>query len=39
VTSSRGITFPFHPNEPAWEKAIIAATDRARSELADVVRR
>jgi orotidine-5'-phosphate decarboxylase len=26
VNSSRGITFPFHPDEPNWEEAIVAAT-------------
>jgi orotidine-5'-phosphate decarboxylase len=33
VNSSRGITFPFHPDEPNWEAAIVAATERAILEL------
>jgi orotidine-5'-phosphate decarboxylase len=33
VNSSRGITFPFHPDEPNWEQAVVAATERAISEL------
>jgi orotidine-5'-phosphate decarboxylase len=33
INSSRGITFPYRPEEPAWEQAIVAATDRARAEL------
>jgi orotidine-5'-phosphate decarboxylase len=38
INSSRGITFPFHPDDVDWEKAVIAATERATSELADIVR-
>ncbi len=37
VNSSRGITFPFQPDDPAWEDAITAATRRAGSELAAVM--
>lgn len=36
VNSSRGITFPFHPDDPHWEAAILAATQRATAELAAV---
>jgi orotidine-5'-phosphate decarboxylase len=39
VNSSRGITFPFHPDEPRWEAAIAAATDRAIAELKTLVKR
>jgi orotidine-5'-phosphate decarboxylase len=39
VNSSRGITFPFHPDEPGWEAAITAATDRAIAELKTLVKR
>jgi len=39
VSSSRGITFPFHPDEPGWEAAITAATDRAVAELKTLVKR
>jgi orotidine-5'-phosphate decarboxylase len=38
VNSSRGITFPFHPNDPDWEAAITAATDRAVAEFEPLVR-
>lgn len=38
VNSSRGITFPFHPDDPNWEAAITAATERAASELKILVR-
>ncbi len=34
VNSSRGITFPFRPDDAKWEQAIISATERAVSELA-----
>jgi orotidine-5'-phosphate decarboxylase len=34
VNSSRGITFPFHPDDPDWESKIVAATDKATFELA-----
>ena len=33
VNSSRGITFPFHPDEANWEDAILAATRSAAVEL------
>ncbi|HVK10845.1 MAG TPA: orotidine-5'-phosphate decarboxylase [Gemmataceae bacterium] len=33
VNSSRGITFPFQPDDRAWEDAIVAATRRSVSEL------
>jgi orotidine-5'-phosphate decarboxylase len=39
VNSSRGITFPFHPDEPKWEEAVVAATVRAATELAAAGRR
>jgi orotidine-5'-phosphate decarboxylase len=38
VNSSRGITFPFHPDDPNWEQAILAATERATTELKAVSR-
>jgi orotidine-5'-phosphate decarboxylase len=37
VNSSRGITFPFKPDDPAWEDAITVATRRAVSELSAVM--
>jgi orotidine-5'-phosphate decarboxylase len=33
VNSSRGITFPFHPDDPDWESAIVATTQKAVAEL------
>ncbi len=33
VNSSRGITFPFHPDDPQWESAIVNAARRAIDEL------
>ncbi len=33
VNSSRGITFPFHRDDPHWEAKIIAAAKQANSEL------
>jgi len=33
INSSRGITFPFHPDDANWEQAIVAATERAIGEL------
>ncbi len=33
VNSSRGITFPFHHDDPHWEAKIIAAAKQANSEL------
>jgi orotidine-5'-phosphate decarboxylase len=37
VNSSRGITFPFHPDDPDWEAAVVRAADHAASELRSVV--
>lgn len=34
VNSSRGITFPFHPDDEDWEAKIIEATKRSAAELA-----
>jgi orotidine-5'-phosphate decarboxylase len=33
VNSSRGITFPFHPDDPDWEAKIVAAAAKAQAEL------
>ncbi|MBP3958942.1 orotidine-5'-phosphate decarboxylase [Gemmata sp. G18] len=33
VNSSRGVTFPFHPDDPDWEAKIVAAAQKAQSEL------
>lgn len=33
VNSSRGITFPFQPDDPDWESKIAAAARRAQAEL------
>lgn len=33
INSSRGVTFPFKPDDPDWESAISRAIDRATSEL------
>jgi orotidine-5'-phosphate decarboxylase len=33
VNSSRGVTFPFHPDDPAWEAKVTAAAAKAREEL------
>jgi orotidine-5'-phosphate decarboxylase len=33
VNSSRGITFPFHHDDPDWEAAVQRATDQAAGEL------
>ena len=33
VNSSRGVTFPFHPDDPDWEEKIVAAARRAAGEL------
>jgi orotidine-5'-phosphate decarboxylase len=38
VNSSRGVTFPFQPDDMNWEQAIVAATERAASELAGIAR-
>lgn len=39
VNSSRGITFPFHPDDPQWEAAIVQATRQAVAELKEVMPR
>jgi orotidine-5'-phosphate decarboxylase len=33
VNSSRGVTFPFHPDDPDWERKIVEAAKRAQHEL------
>jgi orotidine-5'-phosphate decarboxylase len=33
VNSSRGVTFPFHPDDPNWEKKIVEAAKKAAAEL------
>ncbi len=33
VNSSRGITFPFHPDDPNWKQAILHAAQKAQHEL------
>ncbi len=33
VNSSRGVVFPFHPDDPQWEAAVIAAARRGAEEL------
>ncbi|MBA4191051.1 MAG: orotidine-5'-phosphate decarboxylase [Planctomycetaceae bacterium] len=33
VNSSRGITFPFHPDDPDWEAKVVAAAQKAQAEL------
>jgi orotidine-5'-phosphate decarboxylase len=33
VNSSRGVTFPFHPDDPDWEAKIVAAARKAQAEL------
>jgi orotidine-5'-phosphate decarboxylase len=38
INSSRGVTFPFHPDEPGWERAISVAAERAIGELVAVQR-
>jgi orotidine-5'-phosphate decarboxylase len=38
VNSSRGITFPYRPDDAKWESAIRSATEQAISELATVCR-
>jgi orotidine-5'-phosphate decarboxylase len=37
VNSSRGVTFPFQPADPAWEAAIVKATERAVAELSQAM--
>jgi orotidine-5'-phosphate decarboxylase len=34
VNSSRGVTFPFHPDEPDWERRILEAARAALAEIA-----
>jgi orotidine-5'-phosphate decarboxylase len=36
INSSRGVIFPFHPDDPDWEAAIVRATQRAIGELTEV---
>jgi orotidine-5'-phosphate decarboxylase len=33
VNSSRGVTFPFHPDDPDWEAKVVAAARKASAEL------
>ena len=33
VNSSRGVTFPFHPDDPNWESKIVEAAKKAAAEL------
>lgn len=33
VNSSRGVTFPFHPDDPQWEAKIVEAAKKAAAEL------
>lgn len=33
VNSSRGVTFPFHPDDPDWEAKVAAAAAKAQAEL------
>lgn len=33
VNSSRGVTFPFHPDDPDWEAKVVAAARKAAVEL------
>jgi orotidine-5'-phosphate decarboxylase len=33
VNSSRGVTFPFKPDDPDWESKVKAAAERAAAEL------
>jgi orotidine-5'-phosphate decarboxylase len=34
VNSSRGVTFPFHPDDPQWEAKVVEAAKKAAAELA-----
>jgi orotidine-5'-phosphate decarboxylase len=36
VNSSRGVTFPFHPDDPDWEDKVVEAARRAQAELRGV---
>lgn len=33
VNSSRGVTFPFHPDDPDWEQKVVEVARRAQQEL------
>jgi orotidine-5'-phosphate decarboxylase len=33
VNSSRGVVFPFHPDDPDWESKVVAAAEKAAEEL------
>ena len=33
VNSSRGVVFPFHPDDPDWELKVVAAAAKAQTEL------
>src|SRR5205823_1761624 len=33
VNSARGVTFPFHPDDPDWEAKVVAAAAKAAAEL------
>ena len=33
VNSSRGVVFPFHPDDPDWEAKVVAAAKKAAAEL------
>jgi orotidine-5'-phosphate decarboxylase len=33
VNSSRGVTFPFHPDDPDWEAKVVAGARKAAAEL------
>ena len=33
VNSSRGVVFPFHPDDPDWEAKVVAAAKKASEEL------
>ena len=33
VNSSRGVTFPFHPDDPDWEAKVVEAAKKAQAEL------
>jgi orotidine-5'-phosphate decarboxylase len=38
VNSSRGITLPFHPDDPDWEAKVVAAARKAQAELSSTSR-
>jgi orotidine-5'-phosphate decarboxylase len=33
VNSSRGVTFPFHPDDPDWEAKVVEAVKKAQHDL------